>query len=111
MEKPSHQWGISPASILGWQRTQCCIPYGADRKSTRLNSSHSQISYAVFCLKKKKNVHVDLRALIKIASSARPLELQRMLWLPRVYFKRPLTQHSQIRHLKLSQLHGCTEAD
>src|SRR2546430_5578401 len=27
---------------------------GADRKSTRLNSSHSQISYAVFCLKKKK---------------------------------------------------------
>src|SRR2546430_3673388 len=33
--------------------------YGAehplDRKSTRLNSSHSQISYAVFCLKKKKN--------------------------------------------------------
>src|SRR2546430_11933930 len=27
---------------------------GSDRKSTRLNSSHSQISYAVFCLKKKK---------------------------------------------------------
>src|SRR2546430_4326244 len=27
-----------------------------DRKSTRLNSSHSQISYAVFCLKKKKEV-------------------------------------------------------
>src|SRR5688572_31350127 len=27
----------------------------ADRKSTRLNSSHSQISYAVFCLKKKRN--------------------------------------------------------
>src|SRR2546430_10185768 len=29
----------------------------ADRKSTRLNSSHSQISYAVFCLKKKNNEH------------------------------------------------------
>src|SRR5688572_31413260 len=28
--------------------------HGEDRKSTRLNSSHSQISYAVFCLKKKK---------------------------------------------------------
>src|SRR2546430_15569708 len=28
-----------------------------DRKSTRLNSSHSQISYAVFCLKKKKNTY------------------------------------------------------
>src|SRR2546430_7993099 len=31
------------------------VARGADRKSTRLNSSHSQISYAVFCLKKKKN--------------------------------------------------------
>src|SRR2546427_2787796 len=30
-----------------------------DRKSTRLNSSHSQISYAVFCLKKKKKKKVD----------------------------------------------------
>src|SRR5206468_4649673 len=29
-------------------------PQGLDRKSTRLNSSHDQISYAVFCLKKKK---------------------------------------------------------
>src|SRR2546430_10344775 len=29
-----------------------------DRKSTRLNSSHSQISYAVFCLKKKKRDHL-----------------------------------------------------
>src|SRR5690554_7281172 len=28
-----------------------------DRKSTRLNSSHVRISYAVFCLKKKKNTH------------------------------------------------------
>src|SRR2546430_8184209 len=32
-------------------------PGARDRKSTRLNSSHSQISYAVFCLKKKKNTH------------------------------------------------------
>src|SRR2546427_3945164 len=30
------------------------LPASGDRKSTRLNSSHSQISYAVFCLKKKK---------------------------------------------------------
>src|SRR5206468_4781529 len=30
---------------------------GQDRKSTRLNSSHDQISYAVFCLKKKKKTH------------------------------------------------------
>src|SRR5256886_8189506 len=32
-------------------------PGGPDRKSTRLNSSHSQISYAVFCLKKKNKHH------------------------------------------------------
>src|SRR3712207_7653187 len=31
-----------------------------DRKSTRLNSSHANISYAVFCLKKKKNIHAFL---------------------------------------------------
>src|SRR5690242_11059675 len=31
-------------------------PPGPDRKSTRLNSSHMSISYAVFCLKKKKNL-------------------------------------------------------
>src|SRR2546427_6689931 len=30
-----------------------------DRKSTRLNSSHSQISYAVFCLKKKKKINIE----------------------------------------------------
>src|SRR2546427_8412297 len=37
--------------------TTCCAASAGvttDRKSTRLNSSHSQISYAVFCLKKKK---------------------------------------------------------
>src|SRR2546430_12414645 len=33
-----------------------------DRKSTRLNSSHSQISYAVFCLKKKKQTDTDITA-------------------------------------------------
>src|SRR3712207_9102874 len=33
------------------------VALDADRKSTRLNSSHANISYAVFCLKKKKNLH------------------------------------------------------
>src|SRR3712207_8363934 len=33
--------------------TRFMVPYGRDRKSTRLNSSHANISYAVFCLKKK----------------------------------------------------------
>src|SRR5438270_5537888 len=42
-----------PEICLGQLRLPGCK---ADRKSTRLNSSHSQISYAVLCLK-KKNVH------------------------------------------------------
>src|SRR3712207_7987147 len=40
-----------------------------DRKSTRLNSSHANISYAVFCLKKKKStnlIHTDCMKLITI---------------------------------------------
>src|SRR5215217_8832528 len=35
-------------------------PRPGDRKSTRLNSSHANISYAVFCLKKKKNLDTTL---------------------------------------------------
>src|SRR3712207_7243009 len=47
---PSGEGGLGCGSIrAGWG-------HGAeDRKSTRLNSSHANISYAVFCLKKKKN--------------------------------------------------------
>src|SRR3712207_8712055 len=36
-------------------------PEGRDRKSTRLNSSHANISYAVFCLKKKKTIFLELQ--------------------------------------------------
>src|SRR5215203_6802353 len=45
---------------------------GRDRKSTRLNSSHANISYAVFCLKKKKSLHAT-----KIYSQPMPLNLTR----------------------------------
>src|SRR5438270_5321812 len=41
------------AKTLAWL-TLARVSVSQDRKSTRLNSSHSQISYAVFCLKKKK---------------------------------------------------------
>src|SRR3712207_7424575 len=34
-----------------------------DRKSTRLNSSHANISYAVFCLKKKKNISIPVTSI------------------------------------------------
>src|SRR3712207_9006392 len=44
------------AAPLHWSELQAAILVeGRDRKSTRLNSSHANISYAVFCLKKKKN--------------------------------------------------------
>src|SRR2546430_13266562 len=47
--------GSSAAGGMPDDRNDELDARSGDRKSTRLNSSHSQISYAVFCLKKKKN--------------------------------------------------------
>src|SRR5256885_10788845 len=47
--RPRTPWSSGPASMTS--------STGTDRKSTRLNSSHLVISYAVFCLKKKKKNH------------------------------------------------------
>src|SRR2546421_4973871 len=41
------------AASEAWAAVSIRVPISLDRKSTRLNSSHDQISYAVFCLKKK----------------------------------------------------------
>src|SRR3989442_11202402 len=43
-----------PANVIQRQPIERCVI--RDRKSTRLNSSHVRISYAVFCLKKKKKI-------------------------------------------------------
>src|SRR2546430_4784136 len=60
-----------------------CGSKARDRKSTRLNSSHSQISYAVFCLKKKKQP-------IRLLVYGRDLELDEPKRLQRtVYFLLP----------------------
>src|SRR6266496_2363732 len=48
-DRPVPDLGIEAGEVPGVAAAQ------ADRKSTRLNSSHVEISYAVFCLKKKKN--------------------------------------------------------
>src|SRR2546427_7932508 len=40
------------------------VEHDGDRKSTRLNSSHSQISYAVFCLKKKKDNRHMMKSIV-----------------------------------------------
>src|SRR5438270_3981979 len=57
---PAARWVAMTAAT-----TMCIVGVFLDRKSTRLNSSHSQISYAVFCLKKKKKnqSHVSLEHL------------------------------------------------
>src|SRR2546430_8244378 len=47
-------WTDQRAQFRGRARGAHAAAGNGDRKSTRLNSSHSQISYAVFCLKKKK---------------------------------------------------------
>src|SRR3712207_8126966 len=47
-----------PLEVLGIERA-LVERRRIDRKSTRLNSSHANISYAVFCLKKKKNINLS----------------------------------------------------
>src|SRR5438034_8188840 len=52
------RWGIArrdPPVPGSWRRRRASPVPRRDRKSTRLNSSHTVISYAVFCLKKKRN--------------------------------------------------------
>src|ERR1035441_10945547 len=68
-----------PLRALGEHHTQELIPAGkalhvalrVDRKSTRLNSSHLGISYAVFCLKKKKKKKTQQPALTEYGRNAR----------------------------------------
>src|SRR3712207_7126314 len=61
--------GAGSADGGGWMRTEQRHerpPTRGDRKSTRLNSSHANISYAVFCLKKKKLTQVLLSSLLPV---------------------------------------------
>src|SRR5256886_5443703 len=87
-EHPAHDrprerlWAVGPAALTGQELLAILLGTGcagrdalvvagevlADRKSTRLNSSHSQISYAVFCLK-KKNTHPTHRRRVRAPPS------------------------------------------
>src|SRR2546426_2287310 len=49
---------LAPKAMTGSSFRLLLVRFLRDRKSTRLNSSHLVISYAVFCLKKKKKKHV-----------------------------------------------------
>src|SRR5687768_17926723 len=55
--------GGAPAAAAGDDSAYAAV---LDRKSTRLNSSHGYISYAVFCLKKKKNIEQTMQHLYSI---------------------------------------------
>src|SRR5690348_17600503 len=55
-------WTAFPTRCASWKRSP-------DRKSTRLNSSHPSISYAVFCLKKKKKTKALLTTPLSAGSS------------------------------------------
>src|SRR2546430_10501005 len=56
-------------SVEALQALDTVLAAQGDRKSTRLNSSHSQISYAVFCLKKKNNTHIEDTAVLHMSPS------------------------------------------
>src|SRR5258708_18820760 len=56
--RPEGRWiNFGPLRFMGVTSRQYTIEEVRDRKSTRLNSSHQIISYAVFCLKKKKTAY------------------------------------------------------
>src|SRR3712207_6954597 len=50
--------GARPGTTATQADLETAARQAQDRKSTRLNSSHANISYAVFCLKKKNNKHI-----------------------------------------------------
>src|SRR5256885_3102177 len=81
-----------------------------DRKSTRLNSSHLVISYAVFCLKKKKNKQMN--RLNKLTASKRPEH--EFIWHHRGTYARPFrSAPSNIAYAELfttASLSECTSA-
>src|SRR5258708_30827050 len=67
----SGRWSKAKAAVFSATASSRASLVARDRKSTRLNSSHQIISYAVFCLKKKKQkIHRDL--LLSSRSAHRP---------------------------------------
>src|SRR2546422_5536957 len=63
--------GVAAALALLTRSVGVAVGAGRDRKSTRLNSSHGYISYAVFCLKKKKITVADVGRQARAAATAR----------------------------------------
>src|SRR2546430_11857374 len=80
---PDHPRGVReqevrrPHERRGGRDARTEPPRLRDRKSTRLNSSHSQISYAVFCLKKKKT-KIITRSALRIAAAPQTRDTQQI---------------------------------
>src|SRR3989440_7096455 len=77
--------------FLGQADVERIVAGGAeleDRKSTRLNSSHDQISYAVFCLKKKKKLVIELTHVF--SSSCSPPPFPSLYYISSLVHKVPL---------------------
>src|SRR2546430_7345154 len=76
---------------------ECRLPVGSsariDRKSTRLNSSHSQISYAVFCLKKKNNTKCNVDAYLMV--TAAPIRFTTPTSVGNDHISNPVTTNAQ----------------
>src|SRR2546429_5745086 len=65
---------IRPSGCPATWPASATIPANRDRKSTRLNSSHGYISYAVFCLKKKKPVYYHRQAALDASVRLHPYD-------------------------------------
>src|SRR5256885_12961128 len=69
------RWSLVSSSSNATSGWRCCIrctiatKASSDRKSTRLNSSHLVISYAVFCLKKKKRAYQPRTSVSRLADA------------------------------------------
>src|SRR3989442_10882771 len=79
---PSQDWLLRPnadltpaliARAIVQRLTKIGVPEHIDRKSTRLNSSHVRISYAVFCLKKKKNKDTGMLEVLRYSDVGKEL--------------------------------------
>src|SRR3989475_1749176 len=72
-QRPPGRRCVPPARRRAAGRRRAAARTQGDRKSTRLNSSHSQISYAVFCLKKKNQPHEEAPDTLRFTASTRTL--------------------------------------
>src|SRR2546430_1981153 len=86
---PADPVGVAVAGGCAWD----CV----DRKSTRLNSSHSQISYAVFCLKKKNRTSADIPTRFVLYQSTGKILLDGLL-IPIILVLRPICLLSDASH-------------